>query len=501
MDNTEFYRYMDALDTSLAMPIRSVTDISTNLLVSKFARHHLDGADAEQSEADMPTRTKQKKKKKTGKSKNRFGYFHTDVMSAEHGPLRSKKQEKRKKSLHASRIELTDFAQGTPLGDAFHNVVQQVVAELGWNEADDYSLTKMILLLVGKGKSQENIASELSNELLGLAPGDTAASNFMKWLFQQMDLLTGISAQDVEINTLETVAVCYPKETKVWDDLARTNLKKTMVRKMVRKVENMRRVAMTELLDAVQQILLISKQFALDLRGYLQRLKKDHDSFKEAACSRLYSLSQSRELFTVKDTIWHCYYQYRNTMYKESLSIARTLEQIDKWQMCHPCWRTMAVEIVEEIVVHGLRGCTREAANDPNEEKVVRIGQDTARFLLVSREFARKTLHGIDEEIDEMWKRADTINENAEAIHCDGGYESPYERDCDYSYERRKLKKLIKLRKRIEKISDAVAGTFMRSEQIEQRRTARRALAEEKAGDSDGCMEEGWLVSEFSDSN
>jgi len=131
----------------------------------------------------------------------------------------------------------------------------------------------------------------------------------------------------------------------------------------------------------------------------------------------------------------------------------------------------------------------------------MRIGGDTARFLLISRKSARKTLCGVDKEIDEVWKGADTINEHAEAIYCDGGYESSYWRDEDYSYERRKLNKLIKLRKRIEKISDVVAGTFMSAEQVEQRRTARRALAEEKVGDSDGCIEEPWLVSEFSDSN
>lgn len=274
---------------------------------------------------------------------------------AEHGllPSATLKQDKQKKSLHTSTTKLAKLAPGTPLGDALHYVVQRVVAELGWNEADDYSLTKLILLLVVKGKSQENIASELSSELLGLEPGDTAASNFMKWLFQQFDMLIGASAQVAEIAMVRTVAVCYPIETKIWDDLARTNLKKTMVRKIVRKVEDMRRSAIKKLWDAVQQSLLVSKQFALDLRGYLQRLKKDRNSFKRVACSRLHSLSQSRRLFPVKDTIWRCFQKYSDTSERESSSIDRCMEKINKWQMCHPCWRTMPVEIVEKIVCTG----------------------------------------------------------------------------------------------------------------------------------------------------
>jgi len=347
MDNTEFDRYMDTLDTSLKMPIKPVTGMHTKLLVSNFAvfvQHHLDGYDVEESESDMPIKSKQKKK---GRSQNRFGYFHTHATLTEHGPLPSatSKQEKRKKSLHTSTTRLRKLAPGMPLGDALQDVVQQVVAELGWNEADDYSLTKYLLILVVEGQSQENIASELSKELLELKSEDTAASHFAEWLFQQIDMLTGKSVQDPEMNTMRTVAVCYRKQTKVWDDLARVNLKKKLMRKMVRKVRDMRRSAFSELWNTVHPFLLVSKQFALDLREYLQCLKKDLDSFKRAASQCECSLVKSEELSRVKETIWNCFSEYRHTLGKESSSIDRCMEKINKWQMCHPCWRIMPVEL------------------------------------------------------------------------------------------------------------------------------------------------------------
>jgi len=151
--------------------------------------------------------------------------------------------------------------------------------------------------------------------------------------------------------------------------------------------------------------------------------------------------------------------------------------------------------------VHGLRGCTREAVNWYIKAEVVRIGEDTARFLLISRAFAPKILRGVDEEISEMWKEADTIHEIISDIEADDGYDSPYWKERAIGDQWNGLQELIKFRKRIEKISDVLAGTFMSTEHFEQRRTARRNLAKEKDASLEISREEEWLVSKYSDSN
>lgn len=86
---------------------------------------------------------------------------------------------------------------GTPLADALQNVVQTKLAEMGWSTGglDDSALAEYIMLMVVNGKTQEEIATELSNDLLGLAPEDTGAVEFTRWLFEQVDVLSGVSAQ------------------------------------------------------------------------------------------------------------------------------------------------------------------------------------------------------------------------------------------------------------------------------------------------------------------
>jgi len=86
---------------------------------------------------------------------------------------------------------------GTPLADALQNVAQTKLVEMGWSTGglDDSALAEYIMLNVVNGKTQEEIALELAHDLLGLAPEDTAALDFMKWLFEQIDVLSGVPAQ------------------------------------------------------------------------------------------------------------------------------------------------------------------------------------------------------------------------------------------------------------------------------------------------------------------
>jgi hypothetical protein len=85
----------------------------------------------------------------------------------------------------------TVVAVGTPLADALSNVVQPKLVEMGWSSdgGDDSALTEYVILMLVNGKTQEQIASELSNDLLGLGEGDTQALDFSRWLFEQVETL------------------------------------------------------------------------------------------------------------------------------------------------------------------------------------------------------------------------------------------------------------------------------------------------------------------------
>ncbi|KAL6714630.1 hypothetical protein ACLMJK_008055 [Lecanora helva] len=84
-----------------------------------------------------------------------------------------------------------EVALNTPLAEALTNVVQPKLSEVGWSTGglDDSALGEYIILMLVNGKTQDQIAAELSNDLLNLAPEDTGATEFAKWLFEQVENL------------------------------------------------------------------------------------------------------------------------------------------------------------------------------------------------------------------------------------------------------------------------------------------------------------------------
>ena len=84
-----------------------------------------------------------------------------------------------------------EVALNTPLADALTNVVQPKLSEVGWSTGglDDSALGEYIILMLVNGKTQDQIAAELSNDLLNLPPDDTGATDFASWLFEQVDIL------------------------------------------------------------------------------------------------------------------------------------------------------------------------------------------------------------------------------------------------------------------------------------------------------------------------
>ncbi|KAI1264126.1 hypothetical protein F5Y18DRAFT_417829 [Xylariaceae sp. FL1019] len=80
-----------------------------------------------------------------------------------------------------------ELALGTPLADALNKAIQPKLEEVGWaGSAEDAALSEYIVLMVVNRKSQEEIATELAGDLLGLGPDDPAAVNFAQWLFDQL---------------------------------------------------------------------------------------------------------------------------------------------------------------------------------------------------------------------------------------------------------------------------------------------------------------------------
>lgn len=90
----------------------------------------------------------------------------------------------------AGASTMATVAVGTPLAEALSNAIQPRLVEMGWSsDSSDSALTEYVILMLVNGKTQEQIASELSNDLLGLGEGDTQALDFSRWLFEQVETL------------------------------------------------------------------------------------------------------------------------------------------------------------------------------------------------------------------------------------------------------------------------------------------------------------------------
>ncbi|KAA8644417.1 hypothetical protein EYZ11_002774 [Aspergillus tanneri] len=85
----------------------------------------------------------------------------------------------------------TMVAAGSPLAEALAIAIQPKLIEMGWSSdsGDDSALIEYVILMLINGKTQEQIAGELSNDLLGLGEGDTQALDFSRWLFEQVETL------------------------------------------------------------------------------------------------------------------------------------------------------------------------------------------------------------------------------------------------------------------------------------------------------------------------
>lgn len=79
---------------------------------------------------------------------------------------------------------------GSPLAKALTTEIQRKLEALGWSaEGDDSSpLSEYICLLVVNGKSQSEIATDISGDYLEIADKD-GAEQFAHWLFEKLEAL------------------------------------------------------------------------------------------------------------------------------------------------------------------------------------------------------------------------------------------------------------------------------------------------------------------------
>lgn len=92
---------------------------------------------------------------------------------------------------------------GTPLADELQKSVQPKLVEMGWSTgaADDSALSEYIILMLVNGKTQEEVASDLASDLLGLDSEDQSAAAFAKWLFEEVNRLGGGSEAQTQPHT------------------------------------------------------------------------------------------------------------------------------------------------------------------------------------------------------------------------------------------------------------------------------------------------------------
>lgn len=90
------------------------------------------------------------------------------------------------------------LVMNTSLTDALASRIQPKLVDIGWSIGgeDSSPLSEYICLMLVNGKNQEQIASELSGDLLGLGPDDPSATEFSKWLFEQVETLSSKFSQE-----------------------------------------------------------------------------------------------------------------------------------------------------------------------------------------------------------------------------------------------------------------------------------------------------------------
>jgi hypothetical protein len=98
-----------------------------------------------------------------------------------------------------SKTMAVKIETGGPMAKALEGIITPKLLEVGWStDPQDNTLTEYIVLMLANGKSQDEVARELSGDLLGLPPDDHSTVEFSQWLFQQVDALNNEQHQNIQ---------------------------------------------------------------------------------------------------------------------------------------------------------------------------------------------------------------------------------------------------------------------------------------------------------------
>ena len=122
-----------------------------------------------------------------------------------------------------------EVVSNSPLAKALQDVVGPKLVEVGWSSGmQDDTLSEYIILMLVNGKSQDQIASELSHDLLDLGPEDQSATEFSRWLFEQVDL-TNAQLNGTSSNNVAFVAGDLGQDAQMVEDSTNMSLDADMV--------------------------------------------------------------------------------------------------------------------------------------------------------------------------------------------------------------------------------------------------------------------------------
>lgn len=99
-----------------------------------------------------------------------------------------------------------EIALNTPLADALASAIQPKLVEIGWTTDGADELAEYVILMLVNGKTQDEIAAELSGDVLNLGPDDPDAPAFSKWLFEQVEILSGQGAHGGDANPMASTS-------------------------------------------------------------------------------------------------------------------------------------------------------------------------------------------------------------------------------------------------------------------------------------------------------
>lgn len=86
-----------------------------------------------------------------------------------------------------------EITLGTPVADALNTAIQNKIAELGWasNSSEGAAMSEYFCLMLVNGKTADEIASEISSDLLSLGPEDQTPRIFANWVIEESHRLSG----------------------------------------------------------------------------------------------------------------------------------------------------------------------------------------------------------------------------------------------------------------------------------------------------------------------